>query len=323
MNKPSLILTMGDPSGVGPEIVVKSIIKWDIEAIPIVVGDRKILQKAEEIQGIKIPWSDFSSSREVDPFLCDLDNVDLASFSWGKISPSTGRASYEYIEKAIELMKEGRGEGVVTAPINKEAIHEAGIPFIGHTEIFQELTHSEEALTMFQVKNLRVFFFTRHLPLKEAIEKIKKDKIAEFIPRMHYYLQRLGLAHPRIAVAALNPHGGEGGLLGEEEKREIAPALSVVRDTDIEALGPYPADSIFWRAFQGEFDAVLSLYHDQGHIATKCLDFYKTVSVTLGLPFIRTSPDHGTAMDIAGKGIANEESMLEACRHAARYALYY
>jgi len=323
MNKPSLILTMGDPSGVGPEIVVKSIIKWDVEAIPIVVGDRKILQKAEEIQGVKIPWNDFPSSRGVGPFLCDLDNVDLASFSWGKISPSMGRASYEYIEKAIELMKEGRGEGVVTAPINKEAIHKAGIPFIGHTEIFQELTHSSEALTMFQVKNLRVFFFTRHLPLKEAIEKIKKDKIAEFIPRMHYYLQRLGLAHPRIAVAALNPHGGEGGLLGEEEKREIIPALSVVRDTGIEILGPYPADSIFWRAFQGEFDAVLSLYHDQGHIATKCLDFYKTVSVTLGLPFIRTSPDHGTAMDIAGKGIANEESMLEACRHAAQYALYY
>jgi len=323
MKKPSLIITMGDPSGVGPEIIVKSIRRWDIEAIPIVVGDRKILRKAEEILGVKILWSDFTSPAGDGPFLYDLNNVDLASFSWGEISPSGGKASYEYIEKAVELMGEGRGEGVVTAPINKEAIHKAGIPFIGHTEIFQELTHSEEALTMFQVKSLRVFFFTRHLPLKVAIEQVKKDKIAQFIPRMHYYLQKLGLSHPRIAVAALNPHGGERGLLGEEETKEIIPALELVRSGGIEISGPYPADSIFWRAFQGEFDAVLSLYHDQGHIATKCLDFYKTVSVTLGLPFIRTSPDHGTAMDIAGKGIANEESMLEACRHAAQYAVYY
>ncbi len=324
MRRPILAITMGDPGGVGPEIVVGALRHFDLEAEALVIGDRKVLAQAERILGVTIPWKEACFPLEGEgPFLLDLNNVDMEAFSWGKVSAMGGRASFAYIQKAVEILLSGLADGLVTAPVNKEALHAASVPYIGHTEILEALTRVKEALTMFQVGNLRVFFFTRHVPLKEAIARVKKEPLVRFVRRVSAYLEALGVRKPRIAVAALNPHAGEGGLLGREEKEEILPAVAHLQEEGYDVSGPYPADSVFFFAFQGRFDAVISLYHDQGHIATKCLDFHKTVSVTLGLPFIRTSPDHGTAFDIAGKGVARYESMYEACRVAASYVPLY
>lgn len=324
MKGPVLAITMGDPAGVGPEIVVGTLSHFDVNARALVVGDRKVLAQAERILGVTIPWKEARFPLEGEgPFLLDLGNVDMETFAWGKISATNGKASFAYVAKAVEIVLSGFADALVTAPVNKEALHAASVPYIGHTEMLEALTRAKEALTMFQVGNLRVFFFTRHVPLKEAIARIKKENLALFVRRVFAYLKALGVQNPRVAVAALNPHAGEGGLLGKEEEEEIAPAVASLRNEGYDVSGPYPADSVFFFAHQGRFDAVISLYHDQGHIATKCLDFFKTVSVTLGLPFIRTSPDHGTAFDIAGRGVVRYESMYEACRVAASYAPLY
>lgn len=324
MRQPVLAITMGDPGGVGPEIVVGTLKNFDLQAEALVIGDRRVLAEAERILGVTIPWKEAHFPLEgKGPFLLDLANVDMDAFSWGKVSAMGGRASFAYISKAVEIVLSGFADALVTAPVSKEALHAASIPYIGHTEILEALTKAQEALTMFQVGNLRVFFFTRHVSLKEAVARVKKESLVQFTKLVFTYLGALGVRSPRVAVAALNPHAGEGGLLGREEEEEIRPAVAALQKEGYDVSGPYPADSVFFFAFQGRFDAVISLYHDQGHIATKCLDFYRTVSVTLGLPFIRTSPDHGTAFDIAGKGIARFESMYEACRVAASYAPLY
>lgn len=324
MNVPVLAVTMGDPGGVGPEIIVRTLSHCDLQARILVVGDRKVLARAEAVLGVTIPWKEAHFPLEGEgPFLLDLDNVPAEDFSWGKVSAVGGKASFAYIERAVAILLSGFADALVTAPVSKEALHAASIPYIGHTEILEALTGAREALTMFQVGNLRVFFFTRHVSLKEAVARVKKEPLVHFARQVFAYLEALGVQNPRVAVAALNPHAGEGGLLGKEEEEEIRPAIALLAQEGYPISGPYPADSVFFFAFQGKFDAVISLYHDQGHIATKCLDFYKTVSVTLGLPFIRTSPDHGTAFDIAGKGIARHESMYEACRIAALYAPLY
>jgi len=201
---------------------------------------------------------------------------------------------------------------MATAPINKEALWRAGYRHLGHTEMLADLTHSDDPLTMFQVRGLRIFFLTRHLSLREALDQITRERITSMLPRIDNELKRLGVARPRIAVAALNPHAGEGGALGREDQDEIAPAIEDARARGIQVQGPVPADSVFAQALEGRYDAVVSLYHDQGHIAAKTLDFHGAVSVTLGLPFIRTSVDHGTAFDIAGRGIAKADSMIAA-----------
>jgi 4-hydroxythreonine-4-phosphate dehydrogenase len=315
---------MGDPGSIGPEIVVRTVSNWNFEAVPVVIGDKKVLEWAQAITHCSISWQSFDEPASHDgPYLIDLNNVDESSFQWGKIAAHSGQCSFEYIQKAIELALSDQVHAVVTAPISKEALHMAGVPYIGHTEIFKDLTYSTDALTMFQVNQLRVFFLTRHLSIAEAVKAVERNIILSFLLKMDRYLKSIGLVHARIAVAALNPHGGENGLLGREEIEEIEPAVNQACAAGVDVAGIYPADSIFWFAHQGRFDAVLSLYHDQGHIATKCIDFYGTVSVTLGLPFIRTSPDHGTAFDIAGEGIANPRSMLESCRWATEYALAY
>ena len=321
---PVIAITLGDPGGIGPEIIVQTIRDWKFPATPLVIGDQKVLKQAERITKTSINWQKFSESiSEPGLYLFDCNNVDSSSFQWGKISSQSGQCSFEYLQTAIQLALKGQVDAVVTAPISKEALHLAAVPFIGHTEIFKELTKSSVALTMFQLDQLRVFFLTRHLSLSEAVKEVKREKIYKFLLVMDQYLNSIGLFSARIAVAALNPHGGENGLLGREEIEEIWPAIEEARNAGIDVKGIYPADSVFWFAQQGRFDAVLSLYHDQGHIATKCLDFYGTVSVTLGLPFIRTSPDHGTAFDIAGQGKANPRSMIESCRWAVKYAFAY
>jgi 4-hydroxythreonine-4-phosphate dehydrogenase len=301
-------ITIGDPAGIGPEIVVRALAHKTIpgSVSPVVIADRWVLERAMDATGIRI---EFGSSGQ--PRLIDLANVDHR-LQWGKIQATAGAAAAQFIERAVQEALAGRLDAMATAPINKEALWRAGYRHLGHTEMLADLTHSDDPLTMFQVRGLRIFFLTRHLSLREALDQITRERITSMLPRIDNELKRLGVARPRIAVAALNPHAGEGGALGREDQDEIAPAVEDARARGIQVQGPVPADSVFAQALEGRYDAVVSLYHDQGHIAAKTLDFHGAVSVTLGLPFIRTSVDHGTAFDIAGKGIAKADSMIAA-----------
>ena len=308
VNPPAIGITIGDPAGIGPEIVVRALAHETIPASvsPVVIGDRWVLERAMDATGIRL---EFGSSGQ--PRLIDLANVDHR-LQWGKIQATAGAAAAQFIERAVQEALAGRLDAMATAPINKEALWRAGYRHLGHTEMLADLTHSDDPLTMFQVRGLRIFFLTRHLSLREALDQITRERITSMLPRIDNELKRLGVARPRIAVAALNPHAGEGGALGREDQDEIAPAVEDARARGIQVQGPVPADSVFAQALEGRYDAVVSLYHDQGHIAAKTLDFHGAVSVTLGLPFIRTSVDHGTAFDIAGRGIAKADSMIAA-----------
>lgn len=308
VNPPRIGITIGDPAGIGPEIVVRALAHDTIpESVsPVVIGDRWVLERAMNATGIPLEFGSSDRFR-----LIDLANVDHR-LQWGKIQSTGGGAAAQFIERAVHEALAGRLDALATAPINKEALWRAGYRHLGHTEMLADLTHSDDPLTMFQVRGLRIFFLTRHLSLREALDQITRERITSMLPRIDNELKRLGVARPRIAVAALNPHAGEGGALGREDQDEIAPAVEDARARGIQVQGPVPADSVFAQALDGRYDAVVSLYHDQGHIAAKTLDFHGAVSVTLGLPFIRTSVDHGTAFDIAGKGIAKADSMIAA-----------
>jgi len=308
VNPPRIGITIGDPAGIGPEIVVRAMAHETVRASvsPVLIGDRWVLERAMAATGTRLEFDSSGSTR-----LIDLANVDHR-LQWGKIQATAGAAAAQFIERAVEEALAGRIDAVATAPINKEALWRAGYRHLGHTEMLAELTHSDDPLTMFQVRGLRIFFLTRHLSLREALDQITRERITAMLPRIDNELKRLGIARPRIAVAALNPHAGEGGALGREDQDHIVPAVEDARARGLAVQGPVPADSVFAQALDGRYDAVLSLYHDQGHIAAKTLDFHGAVSVTLGLPFIRTSVDHGTAFDIAGKGIAKADSMIAA-----------
>ncbi|MFB0568290.1 MAG: 4-hydroxythreonine-4-phosphate dehydrogenase PdxA, partial [Nitrososphaeria archaeon] len=321
---PVLGVTMGDPAGIGPEISIKSLMKPEMYQVcrPVLIGDLSVLKRTAERLGLDVKFKILRSPRSAGRKnaaieLIDLGNVDLQRLEIGKVSAVAGRASIDYIEKAVGYALMGELDAVVTGPINKKAISLAGSSFIGHTEMIAALCGVKEPLTMFWVRGARIFFLTRHLPLKDALKAVKEQRIIEMTVKIADALMKIGLDEPRIAVAALNPHASDGGLIGTEDEQEIEPAVEELRKRGINVRGPVPADSIFHQAVEGRYDAVLSLYHDQGHIAAKTLDFYGTVSVTLGLPFIRTSVDHGTAHDIAGKGIANSRSLEEAMRLAA------
>ena len=255
--------------------------------------------------------------------LIDLDNINMDQFEYGKVSAMCGQAAYDYIAKSIEITMSGQADAVATTPINKESLHAAEGPFIGHTEIFGALTGTEDPLTMFETNGLRVFFLTRHKSLRDMLDDIKKDRIIDYVQRCTEALRKLGVNEGTMAVAGLNPHSGEHGLFGWEEVNEIAPAVEELKKQGYDVAGPVPADSVFHQAAMGKYNSVLSLYHDQGHIATKTLDFDRTISITNGMPILRTSVDHGTAFDIAGKGIAGAVSMKEAVRLAAKYAPYF
>ena len=234
-----------------------------------------------------------------------------------------GKAAFEYIQKSIEITMAGKADAVATTPINKEALHAAEIDFIGHTEIFGALTGTDDPLTMFETNNMRVFFLTRHVSLRQMVDMVTKDRIIDYVKRCTEALKRLGVTEGTMAVAGLNPHSGEHGLFGWEEVNEIAPAVEELKARGYHVAGPVPADSVFHQTALGKYNSVLSHYHDQGHIATKTLDFDRTISITNGMPILRTSVDHGTAFDIAGKGIAGAVSMKEAIRLAAKYAPYF
>ena len=324
--RPLVAITLGDPAGIGPEIVVKALAEPSLfdEVRPLVIGDRSAVEQARTlvpgapaVRVVKGPEEGLYTAGTLD--LVDLANVPPGLVP-GRVQAEAGRAAYQYIEQAIRWGLEGRVDAVATAPIHKEALRAAGVPHIGHTEIFAELTGSPDTLTMFDVAGLRIFFLTRHVSLRQAVDMVRKDRIVATVRTAVAHLEAMGVAQPHVAVAALNPHAGDGGLMGREEIDEIIPAVEELRSQGYRVTGPVPADSVFHLARQGAFDAVLSLYHDQGHIAAKSIDFERTVSVTLGLPFIRTSVDHGTAFDIAGTGRASAVSMSEAIRAAGRLA---
>jgi 4-hydroxythreonine-4-phosphate dehydrogenase len=320
-------MTMGDPAGIGPEIVIKSLLNEELYEVckPFVIGSVKILEKT--IDGLKahlkINKINHPSEAKFTYGVIDVletGDYDCNSIAVGKVQKLAGQMSYDYITKSIELGLKGEVDAVSTAPIHKEAIKLIGVKEPGHTEIYENLTNAEYALTMFSVRNLRVFFVSRHMALKDACDYANKERVLEFIVNIDKELKKLNIKQPKIAVAALNPHGSDNGLFGHEEIEQLIPAVKAAKELGIDAVGPVPADSVFHLGLQGRYDAILSLYHDQGHIACKTLDFERSITLTLGLPFIRSSVDHGTAMDIAGKGIAGAVSMFESTKVAAEYA---
>ncbi len=331
MDRPLIAVPMGDPAGVGPELVLKTV--SDPETLTaarcVVIGDRAVLENA-----MGFPGSPCRSSRVIgDPAadiaapdvlnLLDLGNVDMDRFIPGRISAMCGRAAYEYIERAVTLAMEGAVDAVATPPINKESFREAGVPYIGHTEAFAALTGTPDPLTLFQVHSLRIFFLTRHIPLSRVPESVTAERLRDYIRRCTEALRKLGIDEGVMAVAGLTPHCGEHGLCGDEEDRVIRPAVEEMAAQGFPVTGPIGADSVFSQALKGRFNSVLSLYHDQGHIAAKTLDFGRTISITAGMPILRTSVDHGTAFDIAGHGLADPVSLREAVRLAAHYAPKY
>jgi len=330
MNRPLIGIPIGDAAGIGPEIVLKALANKKLYAIskPVVIGDINVMKHIEGIVGSGLEFNIIDDPRKgkyiygaID--LISLGNIDTGSLEFGKIQAEAGKAAYEYIVKVAQLANDGTIDAVATTAINKEAIRAANVDFIGHTEMFADLTDTEDPLTMFQVHNLRVFFLTRHVSLSKACELVTRERLIDYITRCSQALERLGLEKRTIAIAGLNPHNGEHGLFGDEEVKEIEPAIYEMNKKGIDVVGPVPADSVFAQALKGKYDAVLSLYHDQGHIATKTVDFERTISLTIGMPFLRTSVDHGTAFDIAGKGIASSVSMEEAVRLAAEYGPKY
>ena len=330
MGKPLIAVTMGDPAGVGPEIVAMSLASAEVTDVAdcIVVGDKKVMENAIRITGsdltVNVIGKPADGSYEPGVLnLIDLDNVDMGQFEFGKVSGMCGKAAYDYIAKSIELANAGEVDAVSTTPINKEALKAGEIHFIGHTEIFGALTGTEDPLTMFETNGMRVFFLTRHVSLRQMLDMIKKDRIIDYVVRCTEALKRLGVNEGTMAIAGLNPHSGEHGLFGWEEVEEIMPAIEELKKMGYDVAGPVGADSVFHQAAIGKYNSVLSLYHDQGHIATKTLDFEKTIAITNGMPILRTSVDHGTAFDIAGTGKVSAVSMIEAIRLAAKYAPHF
>lgn len=326
--RPLIAIPMGDPAGIGPEIVLKTVADEETQrtARCIVVGSRKVFEYAMnypgsprlEINVIKTPEDGKYEPGVLN--LIDLDNIDMAQFRVGEVNGMCGRAAYEYIAKSIELANARIVDAVSTTPINKESLRKGGVNFIGHTEIFSALTHTDDPLTLFEVNNLRVFFLSRHVSLRKACDMVTKDRIIDYVIRCTDALRKLGVTEGTMAIAGLNPHSGEHGLFGDEEVKEVFPAVEELQKRGYKVAGPIGADSVFSQALHGKYNSVLSLYHDQGHIATKTLDFERTISITAGMPILRTSVDHGTAFDIAGKGIASAVSMKEAVRLAVKYA---
>ncbi|WAH36354.1 4-hydroxythreonine-4-phosphate dehydrogenase PdxA [Alicyclobacillus dauci] len=327
MQRPVLALTMGDPAGIGPEITVKAMLDQEVHNMSrsFVIGDVSVVEDALSFSGLTANVHKISSPAEANYEygtidVLDLDAIHAHDVAYGEVQESCGRAAFAYIQKSIQLAMDGAIDAVVTAPINKESLKAANVPYIGHTEMFADMTGANEEMTMFSILNLKIFFLTRHVSLAEACRLITQERVSAGIDKCVSALKQLGFENPRLAVAGLNPHAGEHGLFGHEEMEEIVPAVEMAVARGLNVTGPVPADSVFHMARMGRFDAVLSLYHDQGHIAAKMMDFERTVSVTLGLPILRTSVDHGTAFDIAGQGKASAVSMIEAVRVGAEYA---
>ena len=316
MKLPVIGITMGDPAGVGPEVVLKALKHLDVYAIcrPLVIGDRGRLEAVGRIVGVSVDDDDL-------PFEC----VDLGlvppDLPFGKVSAAAGEAAYRYIEHAVKLAREGKIDAICTAPINKEALNAAGRRYPGHTEMLAELTGTPEVSLTLLAPKLRIIHVTAHIGLVDAIARIDAPLVERTIARGRELLLRAGFPDPRIGVCGINPHAGEGGLFGRgEEETKIAPAIVAARARGWWVDGPLPADALMYRAARGDFDLVVAMYHDQGHGPVKAMGLEHGVNVTAGLPIVRTSVDHGTAFDIAGTGKADERSMIEALKQAAALA---
>lgn len=322
--RPIIAITMGDAAGVGPEVVAKSLRSEEVCRLcrPVVLGDARVMDRAMLLSGEAIRLRRIEAISEVEDrwdgaYILDMHNLAPDEAVYGKISADCGRAAMEYIAEAARLATVGEVNAIVTAPINKEATMLAGYTDVGHLEFLARITHAREYATMLASGRLRVVHLSTHHSVAEACALVKRERVLARLKLTHDCLRQWGFDKPRIGVAALNPHGGEDGMMGREEIDQIIPAAKEACGLGIDARGPFPADSIFVRAIAGEFDVVLAMYHDQGHIPVKVFGFEKSVSVALGLPFVRTSVDHGTAFDIAGKGIADAQSMVEALKVAA------
>lgn len=324
-------IPMGDPAGIGPEIVMKALSHGvhGNNAIALVIGDWPLFEKTMHDCALgnpfkRIVYSDPECREAIaghdESIFYHLPLVDLSLFRYGEIDGMCGRAAYEAIVKAVNLTQEGLTDAIVTPPLHKESLRAGGVNSIGHTEILGELSDSAAPVTMFETLGLKIFFMTRHLSLRQACDAVTEARVFRSIKDCYRLTQNSAFdTNLPFAVAALNPHAGEHGLFGDEEEMAIIPAIEHARQEGMDVVGPIGADSVFHMAKVGKFRAVLSLYHDQGHIAAKTLDFDRTISVTWALPFLRTSVDHGTAFDIAGKGLASEVSMVEAIKVAIRY----
>ncbi|MDK9431394.1 4-hydroxythreonine-4-phosphate dehydrogenase PdxA [Gallibacterium anatis] len=325
--KPVLGITMGDAAGIGAEIIVKSLSDKHLYEIaqPIVIGDKKMMQRALDLLQSPLKINvvenlDNLNTKYGTIDLIDLDNVP-ADLIYSQVDPRAGKAAYEYVEKAVQYAMENKIQAVVTAPLNKEALHAGGKMFPGHTEILAQLSSTKDYSMMLVSEKLRVIHVTTHVQLRKACDLVKKERVLTVIKLADENAKMLGFKQPRVAVAGLNPHSGENGMFGDEDSKEIVPAVEAAKQLGINVSGPIPPDTVFHRAANlDEFDIVVVMYHDQGHIPIKLLGFDTGVNVTVGLPFIRTSVDHGTAFPIAGKGIADSKSMTESLYLAAQMA---
>jgi 4-hydroxythreonine-4-phosphate dehydrogenase len=319
---------MGDPAGIGPEIVAKAIVSTEVARVArcLIIGDVRFIKAnlkligRSDLQVLSLKKVQDAIWTKAYVNVLDLRNADPSQIKPGRLQPKAGKAAMEYLLKAIELATAKKIDGIATAPLNKEAINKAGFRFAGHTEVLAQKTHSSNCAMMFVSDTLWVMLATTHLPLKDVSKELDKKSIVSKIKLGHELLLKLRGRKPRIAVAGLNPHSGENGLFGDEEEKIIAPAVAEAKKAGIDVKGPFPPDAIFYLANIGMFDLVVAMYHDQGLIPLKLLSFNKSVNVTVGLPIVRTSVDHGTGFDIAGKGWANAQSMIEAIKVAAHFS---
>ncbi|MFC7959716.1 4-hydroxythreonine-4-phosphate dehydrogenase PdxA [Rhodococcoides kroppenstedtii] len=327
LDLPVVALTMGDAAGIGPEVIVPAVLDERVAAWcrPVVIGDVARLRSAAEILGVACDVVAVDHVRDAEFRPGRINVVDLglipADLPWGELSSVAGHAAYEYIRVASELAVAGEVQAICTAPLNKEALHAAGHVFPGHTELLAHLTGTEEVSMMLSTPKLKVIHVTTHIGLLDAVAKIEPGLVERTVRRGHDALVRSGTPNPKIGLCGINPHAGENGLFGYgEEDLKIVPAVEVLRADGIDAVGPLPADTAFFLAGRGDYDLIVAMYHDQGHGPVKVLGIEAGVNITVGLPVIRTSVDHGTAFDIAGKGIAESGSMVEALRQAAELA---
>ncbi|MDO5714808.1 MAG: 4-hydroxythreonine-4-phosphate dehydrogenase PdxA [Tissierellia bacterium] len=323
--KPIIGIPLGDPAGIGPEITMHTFNDEGLHEIcrMFLIGDEYVVRRALEITKLPLKVNVVKKVEESKFEPGTIDMIDLGiikePYEFGKVNGECGKASYEYIKLCGELAMNKEIDAMATTPINKESLRAGEIPYIGHTEMLEAISGVKDPLTMFEVNDLRVFFLSRHVSLKDAIELVKYERVLDYIKRCIEAMNRLGV-YGTMAVAGLNPHSGEHGLFGYEEVDEITPAIEQAQKEGYDVVGPIGADSVFHLALCGKYASVLSLYHDQGHIATKTYDFEKTISLTNSMPFLRTSVDHGTAYNHAGKNTASAVSMIEAVRLAAKYA---
>ncbi|ASQ92051.1 4-hydroxythreonine-4-phosphate dehydrogenase PdxA [Streptomyces sp. 11-1-2] len=324
---PLIAVTMGDGAGIGPEVVVAALLDDAVltRCRPVVIGDARRLREAARILGLDCEIAAVDHPRDADFTPGRVNVVDLgllpADLPWGRLSPVAGDAAYAYIERAAELAVAGEAHAICTAPLNKEALHAAGHIYPGHTELLAHLTGTEEVSMMLSTEKVKVIHVTTHIGLIDAVNRIEPGLVERTVRRGHEAMVRAGTPAPVIGVCGINPHAGENGLFGYgEEDEKIVPALEKLRADGVDARGPLPADTAFFLASRGDYDLIVAMYHDQGHGPVKVLGIEAGVNLTVGLPVIRTSVDHGTAFDIAGTGTAEAGSMVEALRQAAGMA---